>query len=231
MDLIRDAWFLYKENILKILLMGVVIVAPVYWIYLNVNILVYKHFLEQGGNLAGHFFDHITVVTSLIALAVVQLPFIQMALQDMEEGKATLGKAFGSFFKYVFPVFILSLIYVCMVIIGFTFLVIPGLIVLILFYLFPYAMVIEGKKGFQSFSRAFELGKSHFFPLCGYIIGFGIVDWVFNEVVSFILMQFPAGQFPFSGLAYILSHMLFSMLINPFYVFVLTINYTAWSVQ
>lgn len=223
MALIRETWLIYRENILKILLVGMTMMFPIQWAYLIISNFFYVYFWSQGVIFWGQLFHALLI---LVTLSLVQLPFIQLALQDMEEAETTLGRVFGSFLQHAFPVYLTSLVYVLLVTVGVFILVIPGLIVMVLFYLFPYAVVIEGKKGLQSLTRAFQLAKSHFFTLSGILIGFGIIEWLITEALLFVIFQFTTRY-----LVAALFQMFLNMLFIPFLVFVLTIKYTEWSTQ
>lgn len=221
MGLLRDAWAIYRENALKIFLLCTIIVFPIQGAYLFLSDFFYGYFWYQDAVFLGHLLHALFI---LIVLSVVQLPFMQIALQKIRGEKTGLGQAFECFFQHAFPVYLISLVYVLLVLAGYIVLVIPGLIAMVLFFLFPYALVMEGKKGLQSLARAFQLGASRFFPLCGMMLGLGMMEWGLSVAVSFVTVQLADG-----GKVDLLLQGLFTLFFLPFFVFVVTIKYAEWS--
>lgn len=124
----------------------------------------------------------------------------------------------------LFPVYIMSVIYAFFVMTGLFFLIIPGLIIMILFYLFPYVSAVEGLSGWQGFKRSLEVGKSNFFKLMGVVLLFAVIEWIF-EFGALLGSVFITTHFFTIALVQIGLNTLFI----PFYTFVISGYFLDWT--
>src|SRR5699024_5563619 len=95
-----------------------------------------------------------------------------------------LGSAYLAFFERGLSVFGFGILYVTATLLGSAFLIVPGLIILVFFFLTPYVAVIKDKPARKSWREALRWGKRKFFPLLGIVAMISIGEWV----IGFITM-------------------------------------------
>jgi len=164
MNYYQEAWNAYRKNFGTILLICLTFVFPLQLIFFFVinyfNLLFSLFFIPQLGQLFGFFF-------LTIGLCVAQIPFIKMAAQFSLEGEVRRSDCFQSLFENIFPVYVMSVLYSLLVLIGSLLLIVPGLLFLIWFATIPHVAVLENRRWWKGFKRAFAIGKEHFFKILG----------------------------------------------------------------
>lgn len=142
--LIRDSFRVYREEFGKIMLLGLLIILPVYFLCTLINNYFYTYYGIMGLFFIGEFFSSINII---IATAFLQLPFIRLIIGYKKGEYIPFSQLFGDVLKYGFVVFIMSILYGMAIGVGLFLFIIPGFIIMILFHAFPYSVVIEEKNG------------------------------------------------------------------------------------
>jgi len=131
----------------------------------------------------------------IFALAIINLVY-RVAEGKTETFKTSMSYAFKNYLKYLWVSFVLGLILV----IGYIFLVIPGIIASVFFFAVPAIFIIEDNHTLNVLKRSSELVSGYFWPvlgrlavlvLVGAVVG-AITGYVpfLNLVVSFVLAPF-----------------------------------------
>src|SRR5690606_23174177 len=170
-------------------------------------------FIPQLGQLFGFFF-------LTIGLCVAQIPFIKMAAQFSLEGEVRRSDCFQSLFENIFPVYVMSVLYSLLVLIGSLLLIVPGLLFLIWFATIPHVAVLENRRWWKGFKRAFAIGKEHFFKILGVFFLMWLVELVIQGALLYSVLLFTNNLLIIS-----IAMMLGNMLFLPYFTLVFT-NYT-----
>lgn len=157
---VKDAFGIYRQYFSRILLVGITVGLPVTLAFsfavqytsLPFNILN----IPLWPNLIHLFF-------MLICYTFIQIPYISIATQWDEEDEITLRRAYGDTLKYMFSVYIYSLVYAISVMAGMFLLLIPGLIFLRLPV--PYAVIVENEGWRKGVKHAFAFSKEDFWKI------------------------------------------------------------------
>src|SRR5690606_37560286 len=148
----QEAWIAYRKNFGTVLLICLTFVFPLQLIFFFIinyfNLLFSLAFLPQLGQLVGFFF-------LTIGLCIAQIPFIKMAAQFSLNGEVRSSNCFQSLFENIFPVYVMSILYSLLVVIGSLLFIIPGLLFLVWFATIPYVAVLENQRWWKGFKRAF----------------------------------------------------------------------------
>lgn len=122
-----------------------------------------------------------------------------------------------------FAVFVFGIIYVLAVSFGMLLFVVPGVVILVLFYLTPYLTVIKKQPVQQCWKKAFALGKKHFFSILGVILLISAIEWAISVIglftVTYITTSFGAVFF---------TQLLLNVIFFPFMAVMLTMYTHKW---
>ena len=220
--LIRDSLQLYREEFGKILLLGLIVIVPIQFLCLLVNNYFYLYYGLSVLYIADLFYG----INILIATSLVQIPFIKMLDVYRKREYVEFSSVYGSFWQYGFVVFVMAILYTLGVVTGSFLLIIPGLVLMVLLYAFPFAVVIDGKKWWEGFKQAFQFGKSNFWKLCGIIFGFMIVELAVEWLVQSITFLITDRYIVVATVV-----MLVNMLFVPLVTFVTGSLYQDWREQ
>lgn len=220
MDVLNGAVALYKQQVRCIIIVELLLIVP-----LQLILLFFSNYLYTDLQLMGAIFlgDLSNALLLLIAVSLAQIPFIFMAIRTIDGEAFTLKEVLSSFLEYMLPVYLFSLFYVLLITLGFFALVIPGLIVLILLYTFPYVIVISKEKGWGVIRKSFVIGKTNFFRLLGVILGFGVIEWALGSLALWGTLRFTS-----SYLIVSLVQMVINLVVLPLFTFVMTFKLVAW---
>jgi len=160
----------------------------------------------------------------LLIMTVVQLPFAYFVHYEREGEEKPLKKALRSFAENSFSLFVFGIIYTLAVTTGMFLLVIPGLIVLIWFYLTPYHMVLKQRSPWRSWRDAKEMGKKHFIQILGLILLTSVIQSLVSTLglfsVTFITTSYGAIFF---------TQLLLNVIVFPFIAILFSMYVQKWS--
>lgn len=174
MSELKAALRIYRENIHKILILSFTIMLPIQMLL----ILSSNYFYFNLGMLDLLFIaDLINGIFVLISVSVISLPFIQLAKNAYLYEEVSLSSACDALMRYMFPVYVISIFYALGVALGMFALIIPGVLISVLFFAFPFVFVIEEGTWKESIKKSFEFGRSHFTFLLLVFLLFGLMEW------------------------------------------------------
>ena len=105
-------------------------------------------------------------------------------------GEATsVGNALGNAFRVLVPLVITGIIKFIIVVIGFMFLIIPGIYLFFAYFLSPHVVVLEGTWGFAALDRSHALMKGNM--LTAFVLG--IILLIITILLFLVSLIFPGG--------------------------------------
>ncbi|GIN88492.1 hypothetical protein J6TS2_48780 [Heyndrickxia sporothermodurans] len=220
MKTIIEGFSIYSRNFYSILLLSFTITLPFLIIHNIISGSVYQIASITGAEFVADFTN---LFFMLLLLVIVQVPFIQLVKSDIELDEKPLRKAYGSFLNYGFTVFLFSLLFSVAVIFGLILLVVPGILVMVWFYLTPQIIIFEEKNIRGSLRVARKMGGQHFFSLLAIILLTSLIDVCAGYVGLFAISALTN-----SYLAIISGQMLINMIVFPFNVIVVSLFASKW---
>lgn len=214
------AWSLYRLRFGSVLLLGLTIAFPIQLLHMLFSGYFYMYFGFVDALWLGDLFNMFLI---LVFMPLAQVPFIQMALTEYRGEVTHLGDAYRASLKYMFSVYLFGLIYALSVTFGTLLLLVPGLVLMVLFFAYPYVLVITGRKGWSIWKETYVFAKKHFFKLIAAIVIFGVVEWLIGTLLLFGSLQFTQ--------RYILinfTQMGVNLLVLPLFVFVVAYYCMDW---
>ncbi|SDD09444.1 hypothetical protein SAMN04488112_13311 [Melghirimyces thermohalophilus] len=221
MQPLRDAWSLYKAWFLKIVLVSMIVTIPIQILTLYIANYFVRYFEVVNLTPIGFVFG---TLINLVMISLIQIPFIQMVLQEKTSQTITVKGPIGTFMENGWNVYLLSLVYVFMIGLGTLLFIVPGMVVSILFFSFPYVVVIEKEKGWFGLKRAFQMGRDHFFAIAGILLVFGVVQGLLEMGILFGSLLLTNSFFLVA-----LVQMFVSSLIYPLFIFTFSNYFLEWS--
>lgn len=218
---IKYAFSFYRRQVIRILLLVLIFSFPLQFASLFVSNFFVLYFETLGIPSFGLF---LASCINLLMICLLQMPFIHLVVQDQIGGEVKLKESIGAVLENGFRVYLFSLIYIMMVAMGILLLVVPGVLLAILFFILPYVVLIEKKKGWATFKDSYQVGKNHFFSIASILLLFGAIQWLLESGVLVGSMMLTD-----SFLIVALIQTGISGLIYPVFIFLLTHMYLDWT--
>lgn len=126
-------------------------------------------------------------LVSMFVTTLTQATLIYGTFQDLRGQKASIGTCIARGLSSIVPVLVGSILLSLAVSIGFIFIFVPGLILLIMWWVYVPAIVVEGKGIIGAFGRSRELTRGRRWHILGILILIGIVmfgvSWVIGNAL------------------------------------------------
>lgn len=149
-----------------------------------------EDFLEGGG--AGDFtvlnlLANVLQLLSTMSIGLVTFAYLKK-YQESETGEVHLADVWSLFARYFFPILGLSILFGIGLVIGFIFLIIPGLFLLTRWSMVMPSVIIDGNSILDSFGKSNDLVKGNSWPVFGMLIVLGIISYAISLAITM-----PAG--------------------------------------
>jgi hypothetical protein len=132
-------------------------------------------------------------VIPMIVNALTQATIIYGTFQDLRGQKASIGDCIARGLSAIVPVIIGSILLGLGVGIGFVLIIVPGLILLVMWWVYIPAIVIESKSIIAAFGRSRELTSGRRWHILGLILIVGVIALVISYIIGQVL-QDTTGQ-------------------------------------
>ncbi|MCS1352442.1 hypothetical protein [Mechercharimyces sp. CAU 1602] len=220
MNSIKNAADIYISNVSVILKIIIIYSLPILLINYYISNYFYIYFDLLGLGFIGAF---VVSWIQIVVFALLQLPYIQVVI-DEEGGMLKVSRILDQVSSKMFAVYLIGLVQVILVAIGNIFLVIPGIIILLLTLLFPYAICIDDRKGLGSLKRSAKVSSSHLFKLIGLLLIMGLLQGIIQLLILY------GGMVLTNSLLFLaLMQIGTSALCIPLFTFILALNYMNWT--
>ncbi|MEK6455387.1 hypothetical protein [Caldifermentibacillus hisashii] len=180
MEYVKETFSLYVNNFWKITLLALTICLPFLLVHGFTSNVVYYYVSYTPAEIFG---DYTNLFLSMVFFVLVQIPLIKFIQMELNGEENQLSSSYHTFFIYGFMAFLFAILYISLIVIGITLFVLPGIIVLILFYFTPYVMIYKKQNPFRSLGTAFRLAKKHFFKILLIILAMGLIDNLFSSIL------------------------------------------------
>ncbi len=217
---ITSAFSIYASRFGTIFILSMCLLLPLLVLH---NISVNVAYMEAAKTRFPAAADLFNSFLMILFLIVGQVPFIQFTKAEMREEEQLLKSAFLAFFSYGFSMYLFALLFSVIVLAGFVAFVVPGILLMALFFLTPYIAVLRGHTVFGSLKAGLKLGIRKFFPLLLLILLLSLTELAIGTAGMIGITSITN-----SYLAVALSEMLLNLLFFPFFVILLTLHVHEW---
>jgi hypothetical protein len=132
----------------------------------------------------GLFFLYFVVL--MVVTALTQAAIIYGTFQDLRGQKAGIGDCIARGLSSIVPVVVGSLLLSFGVMIGMILVIVPGIILLLMWWVYIPAIVVEGKGVIGGFGRSRELTRGRRWHILGLAVIVLVLTMVINFIVSFV---------------------------------------------
>lgn len=211
----------YARNIESLLIISAITVFP--FLLIHNIIMNYVNLITTitGFKIVSGFFN---LFLLLLIMTVIQFPFAQFIQHEIAGTDRSLRKALRAFAENGFSLFLFGLVYVLSVTTGMLIFVIPGLIVLVWFYLTPFLMVTKRRSPWKIWREVMDMGKRHFFQIFGVLFLTSVIQALVSMLglfsVTFITTSYGAVFF---------TQLLLNVIVFPFIAVLFSMYVQKWS--
>lgn len=217
---VKVAGGVYGTYFGQVLLLGATFVFPIQ--------LLMLFSIEMATLLLPFAEVEISLLFTVMAIVIAQIPFIYIFRQDYFGKKPNLGDVFKSIPRYFTPVYVFSLAYALMITVGYILFVVPGIMIAILFFFFPYYTLNFGKKDHKTrLKETLNVGFEKFPNIVTVVCFVVFIEASLWWVVSNLMFNFTGGAI--SAIVLLSVHILLDFIIFPFFVFIIGDRFMDWT--
>lgn len=220
MEVIKRGLNLYVQHFDKLLIFSFLVLLP--FLLLHTFFVNYIYALSTFGDIT-LIGDFTNAFMMLLILGIVQIPYIKYVLLEEEGEEAIFRRSFATYMEKAAIVFVFSGAFAVAVVVGSILFFIPGLILLVFFYLTPHNMVKNNIGIVKAMKRATTMAKKNFFTLLGLILFVGVLDWLIGFGVIQLTLLFTD-----SYLGVLMAETLISLIVFPLGVVIITLKFNDW---
>jgi hypothetical protein len=163
----------------------------------------------------------LTILLAIIVSFLTQAAIIYGTFQDLRGQKAGIGDCIARGLSSVVPVIVGSILLSLGIMVGTLALIVPGVILALMWWVYVPAIVVEGKGIIEAFGRSRELTRGRRWHILGLLIVLIILMIVVGFVVS-IVAAIVASQ---GGLAASIINYVFNALLTAFTSVLVAVGY------
>ncbi|QQK81397.1 hypothetical protein HUG20_16765 [Salicibibacter cibi] len=217
MDVVKDAFRLYNQNLINVLILSVVIVLPLYILEFFIRVGATQYFGINNLEVVGTF---VTIVIAITILILAQLPFISMCATSLVHEKVKVSDSIKVFFKYLLPVIGSTILFIFVSIAGLFAFVLPGVFLLIMTVLHPYVAIIHNKHGRDLLRELLQWFRTSLVD-----VGIFVLMFISLNVFLTAILTFSTSLVTELPLAMTIMQLSVNILIIPLFVCVISIIY------
>ncbi|MEJ9280014.1 hypothetical protein [Ureibacillus thermosphaericus] len=220
-NVVSNSITLYFQEFWKLILLSFCIYVPLLLLHAVIVNSIYQatRFSEYPG-LAG---DMANGIFMIVFLTIAQVPFIKFTLLDMDGEEKPLKKSISFALDKLIPIYIFACLYAIFIFIGGLFFVIPGVIILLLFYFVPY-FIADNVKGFKSaIKKSVKFMKKNVFKATVIILLLMIIQLLFENILVYLLTFYTNVYF-----VLLLIKIIFLMFLLPLQTIIITNVFNQW---
>lgn len=213
-EVLGEAWKLYTKFFVRFFVIAIIVFAIVNLLNALIATLIHH------GSGIGILLEIVTVMVSLVGTFWLQGALVY-AVDDVRDGKidATVGQVFDRVRPHLVTMIGAVLLAILGIVVGFIFVIVPGLILLTWWCLIVPPIVLEGKSVLGALRRSRTLVRGHAWTVFGVFIVtvllVVIASGIMNAILSFL------GPF----LRIWIGGSISSAVVGPFFAVVLTLMY------
>ncbi len=209
------------EKFEKILLLVLLVQLPLLILHFFITNYIYAITPNVGTiySVADFYYALFTILFFLYA----QIPFVKYTYNEFEGKEHALKDALYSFLVQGFPIFVFASLISMATLIGFSLLVVPGLIILAFFITAPIISIIDNKSVWKSIRESRILFKKHFMKIIGLLLIWGLLEMVIGVLLNAVIIRITTSYAALAGVQ-IITNLIF----YPIFFILLTVCTLKW---
>jgi hypothetical protein len=163
----------------------------------------------------------LTILLTIIVSTLTQAAIIYGTFQDLRGQKASIGDCIARGLSSILPVIIGSILLSLGIMIGSLLLIVPGIILALMWWVYVPSIVVEGKGIIEAFGRSRELTRGRRWHLLGLVIVLLILMFVVGFIAQFVVMIIAAQ----GGMTATIIEYVFNALLTAFTAVLVAVAY------
>jgi len=178
----------FSRNLVAFFVLALVIGIPYIVVSLGLTGSLDLEAMEQTGQLPPGFWGMLLVgsLIYLLTYAVTQSVIIYGTFQDLRGQKAAFGDCLARGFAVLPRVLVGAILASIAIMIASMLLLIPGIILSMMWWVFVPVLVIEGTGVTEGFGRSSSLTSGHRWGIFGLVIIVGVAQWLVGVVLGLV---------------------------------------------
>ncbi|MDF1767958.1 hypothetical protein [Maricaulis sp.] len=169
------------------LFFGVVFVPYVFYMIVVVDPVNQSVTLDPTNPFANVGQSFLIAGLSMLLIIFLQAVIVRMSISLNGGQGAQLGAALRGALAGFLPILLLGIVAGIATMVGFFLLVVPGLYILALLYVYVPAIVFE-KAGFSALGRSEELTKGYRWAIVGIVLVLVVINWVISAIYTAVVV-------------------------------------------
>ncbi len=223
-NIVAESFSVYFKEITKILLLSIVTYVPL--LLIHAFIVNYIYLETQFTEYPGLIGDAANGIFMLLFLTIAQLPFIKFTLLEMEGEDDPLKRSLSFSLDKAIPIYLYGCIYAWLVFLGGLLLVIPGLIILLLFYFVPFFIADNAKSFKVAIKKSARFFTKNWLKAILVIILLTIIQLLFENILLFLMSFYTNTYFTL-----LITKIIFLALLLPLQTIIMTNAFNKWKVM
>lgn len=218
---LKLTWELYMGQFEKVLVLMLTTTLPLLLLHsLTTN---YIYAITPRVTSIYSFADIYYGLITLLIFIYAQIPYIRFTNNEEKDYEHSLKNAIYYFFSNGFTVFVFACIVSILITAGLTLFIIPGLILLILFFPIPYISVFDGKSVWKGYREGFRIGRKRFFKIALIILVSGVLELGLGILATTQLIKITD-----LFAAQLVTQMVLNLIFYPFIIILVTFYIIKW---
>jgi hypothetical protein len=180
----------FTRNLVPFFVLSVIIGIP----YILVTFLFATSMdiaqIQATGQLPSGFWGMwaISMLIFILTYSLIQSAIVYGTVQDLRGQKASFGDCLARGFSSLPRVIVAAVLANIAIMIGIMLLVVPGVVLILMWWVLIPALVIEGAGIGQSFGRSRTLTSGHRWGILGILVIVAVIQWVISWVIGMLGM-------------------------------------------
>lgn len=213
--ILSNSLYLYSSKFVPLICMSLLTYVPLLFLHTIIVNYIYNEsrFMEYPGVIG----DAANGIFMLVFLTIAQVPFIKLTILDHEDEESIFRKSLGFSMDRMISLYVFACLYSLLVFLGGLLFVIPGLIVLLLFYFVPY-FIADGVKSYKvAIRKSVSLVKKRILITFVIIGAVTAIQLLFENVLFLFISIYTDVYFVF-----LFTKIILQMFILPFQIILVT---------
>ncbi|WP_395014954.1 hypothetical protein [Dongia sp.] len=185
---ISDSIAVFGRNLGPFLVISLIIGIPYLLVSLMTVASIDIEAIQATGQLPSGFWGMIVIgiLIGMLTYALTQAALVYGTVQDLRGQRASFGDCLSRGFAVLPRVLIVALLASLGIWIGSMLLLVPGLILMVMWWIVNPVLVIEGAGVGQAFSRSRDLTRGHRWQIFGILVLVGLVYWIASFLLGLV---------------------------------------------
>ncbi len=178
----------YGHNFISFTIVALVLQVPVLLLELFANPAANPAAPNPVASDPGGFFGYLglSLVAGALFNGITTATLVYGSVQDLRGQRASIGECFSRAMAVVVPIVLAALAYSILMSLGMALLIIPGVIILVTYWLYAPAIVVERLGVGGAFTRSADLTRGKRWPIFGLMLIYGVILYAVSFAAVFL---------------------------------------------